>query len=154
MAWCTGCDDAHDMCPDNSVCDGTHNCNMEGATLIKKIHLTTATCAQCNPVANQEGGAKVYIDGVRHACTTRGLDRPSTVDYGDKQTADFVSKQDADIMGQCNNVRTLILLSTLIRFFGKFCFSLRPKLVQAARKTPPSSGWGPVPGRPRRWCLR
>ena len=110
MAWCAGCDDAHDMCPDNSVCDGTHNCNMEGATLIKKIHLTTATCAQCNPVANQEGGAKVYIDGVRHACTTRGLDRPSTVDYGDKQTADFVSKQDADIMGQCNNVRTWIFL--------------------------------------------
>jgi len=91
------------MCPDNYVCDGSHNCVMEGATLIKEIHLTTGTCSGCSTSPDQEGGAKLHIEGIRHNCTTRGLDKQTELDYAAGNTADFMSREDAEIMAQCNN---------------------------------------------------
>jgi len=98
-----GCDDNHDQCPTGYDCDGKHLCNSEGATLIKAIHLTTESCAACSLEEDAEGGAKVTIIGTRAECTTRGLDHSDERDYGAGNTADFVSKEDNFIMGECNN---------------------------------------------------
>ena len=91
------------MCPGSYVCDGSHNCNMEGATLIKKIHLITESCAMCG-TASTEGGARIEITGHQHACTTNGLDHPDQMDYVTRHEAIFESQTDAEMMGQCNNV--------------------------------------------------
>jgi len=98
-----GCDDENDKCPAGYVCDGKHLCVDEGATLIKKIHLTTDTCVACSLEEDMEGGAQVRIIGTQAECTTRGLDHNNERDYFADNTADFVSKDDDYLMGGCNN---------------------------------------------------
>ena len=107
-----GCDNAHDMCPGSNECDGGHSCVNGGATLIKKIHLTTASCAQCNTAPNQEGGAKLHIESVHQSCITKGLDRAASLDYAAGTTVDFASSTDPEIMAQCNNVRPVLFHSS------------------------------------------
>jgi len=97
-----GCEgENHDMCPDGFVCNAQHICVNEGSTLLKKIHLSTATCSGCS--TTQEGGAKMLIQGTKQDCNTHFLDHPSETDYSSGHTAVFQSKVDSESMGECNN---------------------------------------------------
>jgi len=97
-----GCENGHhDMCPTDFSCDGQHICVNEGSTLLKKIHLSTATCTGCS--TTNEGGAKIYIQGTKQDCNTHFLDHPAQTDYSSGNTAVFISVVDADSMGECNN---------------------------------------------------
>merc|ERR1719228_2522794 len=97
-----GCEgENHDMCPDGFVCNAQHICVNEGSTLLKKIHLSTATCSGCS--TTQEGGAKMFIHGIKQDCDTHFLDHPSETDYSSGHTAVFQSKVDSESMGECNN---------------------------------------------------
>lgn len=101
-----GCESTeHDMCPaqNDYSCSGKHNCVGGGQTLLRKIHLTTATCQGCSSAANNEGGAKIHVIATKHDCTTDNLDHPTVRDYSAGHTAVFESGPDVDYMSQCNN---------------------------------------------------
>jgi len=98
-----GCENSlHDMCPNNPAytCSGFHTCVAEGGTLLKKIHLATATCAGC--AANDEG-AMLHIAGTKQECDTGNLDHANRPDYAAGDTAVFASAVDVDLMAHCNN---------------------------------------------------
>jgi len=100
-----GCESSdHNMCPPaNDMCTGIHGCTNSGATLLKKIHLTTGSCSGCS-TDNIEGGAKIHVVATKTECTTENLDHTSAQDYSAQHTAVFESGVDVGLMAQCNNV--------------------------------------------------
>merc|ERR1712223_1375013 len=100
-----GCESSdHNMCPPaNDMCTGIHGCTNSGATLLKKIHLTTGSCSGCSN-DNIEGGAHIHVVATRTDCFTENLDHTNAQDYSAQHTAVFESGVDVGLMAQCNNV--------------------------------------------------
>merc|ERR1712080_27343 len=102
-----GCESSdHNMCPSSDgICTGAHDCTSTGATLLKKIHLTTSSCSDCSS-GNNEGGAKIFVNATKTECTTDNLDHSTVRYYSAGHTAVFESgvAVDVGLLAQCNNV--------------------------------------------------
>jgi len=87
-----GCVD-NDNCPQGAVCNGYHQCVVEGDPLLRQVSFHTEDCTGCQ-MTNQEDGLVLHLVGEKGKfgqtiCNTGNLDNPTSVDYAAGQNATF-----------------------------------------------------------------